>query len=193
MSLTVGRGGRNNPEHKPTTDVTKIKLKKYSQLNITSGSAFATSVGAALLAASASLFAATEASAFTLIKGDNGAVVAIEDLKVEGEVYDVDIVFDSYNNIFGGNLDFNSEDTASSAASAIIQALGVSDSFGGTDSFLIPFSVGERIGVALDGNSQLANDRLAIADVGSSESLGWAPYADFTSLRKRQQPLLNPA
>ncbi|MGK7920514.1 MAG: hypothetical protein AB4080_10975 [Trichodesmium sp.] len=161
------------------------------KLNITSGSVFAKSAGTALLAASASLFAATEASAFELIRGNNGAVIGIEDLEVGSEKYDVDIVFDSYNNIFGGDLDFESEATARSAGEAIIQALGVSDSFGGTDSFLIPFSVGERIGVALDGNSQSANDGLAIADVGASESLGWAPYADFT-LQTSETPAATP-
>ncbi|WP_287520241.1 hypothetical protein [Okeania sp. SIO2C2] len=82
------------------------------------------SVGAALVAFSACLFAPPSASATTLIRGNDGAVVSILDLEVHEELFDVEFIFDSYDNIYNGTFDFDTESGALKAAEAVVTALG---------------------------------------------------------------------
>ncbi|NEP81513.1 MAG: PEP-CTERM sorting domain-containing protein [Okeania sp. SIO3B3] len=83
---------------------------------------------AALLASSAYLFAPTVASAFTLIRGLDGAVTNIEDLNVSGVgQFDVEFIYDSYDNIYNGTFDFAGGAEAQTAAEAVIGALGTTE------------------------------------------------------------------
>ncbi|NEP73782.1 MAG: hypothetical protein F6K25_28990 [Okeania sp. SIO2G4] len=90
------------------------------------------SASTALLASSAYLFAPPSASAFELVRGDDGAVESILDLEVDGEFFNVEFLFGTYNDIYDGTFDFFGGASASSAASAIVHVLGDSEFIGFT-------------------------------------------------------------
>ncbi|NES71044.1 MAG: hypothetical protein F6K24_40460, partial [Okeania sp. SIO2D1] len=101
-----------------------MNLKKTIFLSI------ATGAGAALSFSFASLFASSEAHAFSIIRenGDTGAVTRIEGLSVEVEgvatLYDVSLLGGSAVDVYGDTFDFMTSDFAEAAAAAVIEALG---------------------------------------------------------------------
>ncbi|NEP83437.1 MAG: hypothetical protein F6K17_32245 [Okeania sp. SIO3C4] len=150
-----------------------------------------TALSAALLASSAYLCAPQSASATTLIRGDDGAVEQILDLEVNGEFFDVEFVVDSYDNIYNGTFDFDTLSTATVAAEAVVEALGVSEftrSFSGDsffDFFLIPFQFSSSPGLVdlVIDNFRLVEDTLSTSfAVRNLPGAGAGqPYAKFTA------------
>ncbi|MEL7036990.1 MAG: PEP-CTERM sorting domain-containing protein [Cyanobacteria bacterium J06592_8] len=95
------------------------------QIKLNSLLSIAKYASAAVVASSTFLFAPSGASAVTLIRANDGSVTRIENLEVEGLEYNVDFIFNqSYNDVFGGSFDFESEQEALSASEAVATALG---------------------------------------------------------------------
>lgn len=111
------------------------------------------------ISVSASLLVSSDpASAFSLTfaEGSTTEVVGIQDLDVEGTLYDVDFVVDIYSSVFSEEALFDSKSTALGAAEAVNSALGgetLVKSNGGltTNGFLTPYEGEEGSGTLFTG------------------------------------------
>ncbi|MEM1170423.1 MAG: hypothetical protein AAGJ08_15415 [Cyanobacteria bacterium P01_H01_bin.35] len=162
----------------------KEKTMKFPQLL----SSIATSASAVLLASSAYLFAPQSASAFELIRGDDGAVQQILDLEVNGEFFDVEFIFDSFDNIYNGTLDFDTLEEAFVATTAIFEALGDTEATGvfgddRFDDFFIPYRFDPSFGGVYVGTND-GEPTLELDGVGTTSTFSlpqFRPYAKFTA------------
>ncbi|NET15689.1 MAG: PEP-CTERM sorting domain-containing protein [Okeania sp. SIO1H6] len=149
---------------------------------------------AALLACCSIVVAPLAAEAFTLIKNDDGYVREILDLEVEGEKYDVEFIFGTYNNIYNGTFDFSTEQEATLAAQAVMDALGLEDilHFGGEgyDDFYVPYGWYDDNWVWGMTDLQYWRERdLLISDAWSSKHTA-LHYAKFSSSKAVPEPNL---
>ncbi len=154
---------------------------------------FATSASTLFLASLASLLAPTSASAAQLVRAtESDRVVGIKALEVEGQLYDVQFIFDSFNNIYAdGTFDFNSEATARLAYEAIMGELGASDYTGNNygrpgDGFVIPYSESYSdkynwvIYEHAHPDADVATKTLYYKVLQDDQTSGRYPYAKFT-------------
>lgn len=171
---------------------------------LTAVSAIATTTTA--LAFSAGLFAPSAYSAELLI-GDEGQVVKIESLEVDGFTYDVDFLLGDLESLYQGTFDFATGLDAYNAAEAVVSALGITfftainptpcDALDapcpGTverDDFYIPYlSGGGSVRVVWDSPSK-ERDSLADVEFRDIDSLciglglcDGVPFAKFTEVR----------
>ncbi len=141
-------------------------LKKFA----TKAAQFTATLASAALLASTALV--PEVSAFTLRKADDGRVIGIDALEVEGNVYNVDFIRGYFSEVFGDDYDlyFTSYSSALKALSAVTEALGdqeyISHYFDGAtmttkglDSVWIPFTDGGSINGIKDDMWDVWDDR----------------------------------
>ncbi len=157
MCLTLGGGGEitinltdekkrkvllDNTAH---TQISKnMKISSKTNTNQTPIQKFFHSAQKYLLLASATLLASTlslEASAFTLRRAEEGNVIGIDNLDIEGEVYNVEFVHESAQDLYGSAsvsghsghkriiagsnpFDFSTKAAAEVAFLAVSEALG---------------------------------------------------------------------
>ncbi len=88
----------------------------------TKAAQFTATIASAALVASTALV--PKASAFTLRKADDGRIIGIDALEVEGNFYNVEFKKGSFNEVFGGDLDFKGEEEVLKAWEAVKSALG---------------------------------------------------------------------
>ncbi|MGD1698524.1 PEP-CTERM sorting domain-containing protein [Dapis sp. BLCC M229] len=82
-------------------------------------------VSSAVLASSFAVFAPEAGQAFTLIDSDNDSFIdAIEDLAVDGSLFNVDFVTAPGSDVYSDGFDFDTLASAEVAASAVHAALG---------------------------------------------------------------------
>ncbi|NEQ37585.1 MAG: hypothetical protein F6K40_15435 [Okeania sp. SIO3I5] len=169
-------------------------------------------VSAAVLASTVSI---TEASAISLryLNGPGTQVVGIDGLEVEGVEYNVDFIFGSYNSIYDGTLNFQSQVAAERAVTEVMAALGSSNfthydpSFlfgdGFMDGFSIPYPTppqydDERDWLFITYDMMfwdLDDDRLLIGRHGVERDtvLSWRPYAKFSPASSEPEPIPEPS
>ncbi|OZH52719.1 hypothetical protein AFK68_22550 [Hydrocoleum sp. CS-953] len=98
-----------------------MQYKTFTKFATKAAQFTATLTSAALLASTAFV---SEASALTLRKTDDGRVIGIDGLEVEGVLYDVQLVQGTFSEVFGGSLDFEGYDEAQKAWKSLSEALG---------------------------------------------------------------------